>query len=175
MSRKKMLVNDSAARQAATLDDELGDLYARPGFLLRRAHQIAVGIFVEECTAVGLTPPQHSVLIMIDRCPTLDQASLARAIGFDRATVGQIVEGLEARRLLRRGISSKDRRRKALALTRRGQSLIKRAAGSIRRTSERLLAPLRPAERALFIRLLQRLTGELNSKSRTPVRPPEGG
>ena len=26
----------------------LEELYARPGFLLRRAHQIAVGIFVEE-------------------------------------------------------------------------------------------------------------------------------
>ena len=35
-------------------------------FLLRRAHQIAVGIFVQECAVYGLTPPQHSTLIVVD-------------------------------------------------------------------------------------------------------------
>src|SRR5256885_12122509 len=35
-------------------------LYQRPGFLLRRAHQISVGIFEEQCRPLGLTPPQRS-------------------------------------------------------------------------------------------------------------------
>jgi hypothetical protein len=33
-------------------------LYLRPGFLLRRAHQLPVGIFEEEGREVGLTPSQ---------------------------------------------------------------------------------------------------------------------
>lgn len=150
----------------------LDELYVRPGFLLRRAHQIAVGIFVEECAAYGLTPPQHSTLIVIDHHSGLDQAALARAIGFDRATTGQVVEGLEARRLLKRQNSRTDRRRKTLMLTPQGRALMKRAAVAIQRTSERLLQPLRPRQRRHFVELLLQLTGELNHASRSPVTAP---
>lgn len=154
----------------------LEELYARPGFLLRRAHQIAVGIFVEECAAYGLTPPQHSTLIVIERCPGLDQASLARAIGFDRATTGQVVEGLEVRGLLRRENSRTDKRRKALVLTPLGRALMRRAAPAIHRTSERLLAPLQAGQRKQFVELLLQVTGRLNQASRSPVSAPaEGG
>lgn len=153
----------------------LEQLYARPGFLLRRAHQIAVGIFVEECAAYGLTPPQHSTLIVIDRCPGLDQAALARGIGFDRATTGQVVEGLEARGLLKRQNSSTDRRRKTLVLTPQGRALMRRAAPAIERTSDRLLAPLRADQRKHFVELLLQLTGNLNQASRSPVTAPAEG
>jgi DNA-binding MarR family transcriptional regulator len=151
----------------------LSDLYSRPGFLLRRAHQIAVGIFVQECAAFGLTPPQHSALIAVGHRPGLDQAGLARALGFDRATIGQVVEGLDARGLLRRKASAADRRRKTLVLTSKGRLLMARATPAIAKTSERLLAPLNARDREQFMRLLLLLTGELNSASRTPVsRPP---
>ena len=148
------------------------DLYARPGFLLRRAHQIAVGIFVEECAAHKLTPPQHSTLIVIGHCPGIDQAALARAIGFDRATIGHVVEGLEARGLLRRQNSRADKRRKTLVLTPRGRALMRRAASAIERTSERLLAPLDPNDRGMFVELLLQLAGALNESSRSPVTAP---
>jgi DNA-binding MarR family transcriptional regulator len=150
----------------------LDELYSRPGFLLRRAHQIAVGIFVEECAAFGLTPPQHSMLIAIGHCPGLDQAALARAIGFDRATVGQVLGGLEARGLVRRESSPTDKRRKTLILTPEGRSLMKKASAAIARTSERLLAPLRENQRRHFVELLLQLTRELNGASRSPVARP---
>jgi len=34
--------------------DQLQDLYARPGFLLKRCHQISAAIFVEECHEFSL-------------------------------------------------------------------------------------------------------------------------
>jgi len=150
----------------------LADLYSRPGFLLRRGHQIAVGIFVQECAAVGLTPPQHGVLVVVDNAPGLDQAGIARALGFDRATTGALIQGLERRGLLRREDSASDLRRKALAMTPRGRSMLRRARSAVRRTSDRLLAPLAPAERRRFVQLLERLTAALNAASRTPVLPP---
>jgi DNA-binding MarR family transcriptional regulator len=153
----------------------LDELYSRPGFLLRRAHQIAVGIFVEECAAFGLTPPQHSVLIAIGHCPGLDQAALARAIGFDRATVGQVLGGLESRGLVRRESSPTDKRRKTLILTPEGRSLMTKASAAIARTSERLLAPLRENQRRHFVELLLQLTRDLNSASRSPVARPSVG
>lgn len=148
----------------------LAELYARPGFLLRRAHQIAVGIFLRECARVGLTPPQHGVLMVVAKHPGISQAELARLLGFDRATVGQVVEGLEARTLLRRSASAKDRRNNTLALTALGTRLIQHAALAMQRTSERLLSPFTPAERDLLVTLLTRLTTELNEESRTPLR-----
>jgi DNA-binding MarR family transcriptional regulator len=148
------------------------DLYSRPGFLLRRGHQIAVGIFVQECTAIGLTPPQHSVLVVADNAPGLDQAGIARALGFDRATTGALIQGLERRGLLRRTNSTSDLRRKTLAVTPRGRTMLKRAQVAARRTSDRLLAPLAIGERQRFVHLLERLTAALNGASRTPVLPP---
>jgi DNA-binding MarR family transcriptional regulator len=142
--------------------------------LLRRGHQIAVGIFVQECAAIGLTPPQHGVLVVAANSPGLDQAGIARALGFDRATVGALIHGLERRGMLRREGSATDRRRKVLALTARGRAMLARAQGAVRKTSERLLAPLPARDRARFVDLLARLTDTLNAASRTPVQAPEG-
>jgi len=162
----------SRAVKKARKAESLGDLYARPGFLLRRGHQIAVGIFVQECAAVGLTPPQHGVLVVAANAPGLDQAGIARALGFDRATTGALIHGLERRGLLRRENSPADLRRKALALTPRGRAMLQRAQAAARRTSDRLLAPLAAGERHRFVQLLERLTAALNGASRTPVLPP---
>jgi len=161
----------SAMARPITLDD----LYARPGFLLRRAHQIAVGIFVDECAPYKLTQPQHSTLIVIGHCPGIDQAALARAVGFDRATIGHVVEGLEARGLLRRQNSQADKRRKMLVLTAQGRSFMRRAASAIERTSDRLLEPLNASDRRTFVGFLLQLAGELNESSRSPVIAPAVG
>jgi DNA-binding MarR family transcriptional regulator len=159
-------------RARRTVDESLQELYARPGFLLRRGHQIAVGIFVQECAAIGLTPPQHGVLVVVGNTPGLDQAALARALGFDRATIGALVGGLESRGMLRREDSATDARRKRLALTASGHAMLSKAQDAVRRTSERLLSPLEPGEREEFVRLLARLTDTLNAASRTPVESP---
>jgi DNA-binding MarR family transcriptional regulator len=151
---------------------ELQALYERPGFQLRRAHQIAVGLFVQECAALGLNPPQHSVLQAIACRPAIDQTGLARALGFDRATIGILIRGLEARGLLERRASDADRRRNLLRLTPQGRQVLRRAAPGARRMSERLLAPLTAAERAQFMDLLSRITTQLNPQSRTPLEPP---
>jgi DNA-binding MarR family transcriptional regulator len=152
--------------------ESLADLYSRPGFMLRRGHQIAVGIFVQECGAIGLTPPQHGVLVVADNAPGLDQAGIARSLGFDRATTGALIQGLERRGLLRRESSAADLRRKTLVVTPRGRAMLQRAQMAVRRTSDRLLAPLAAKERRQFVQLLERLTAALNGASRTPVLPP---
>jgi DNA-binding MarR family transcriptional regulator len=153
--------------------ESLTDLYARPGFLLRRGHQIAVGIFMQECESIGLTSAQHGVLVVVGNHPGIDQAALARALGFDRATVGDLVQALERRGMLRREGSPEDLRRKLLVLTAAGRAMLICAQQAVRRTSERLLAPLAPRERSLFVGLIARLTDTLNAASRTPVQAPE--
>jgi len=157
--------------KADVSSDPLGPLYSRPGFLFRRAHQIADGIFVQECADLGLTPPQHSVLIAVAHYPQLSQADVSRLIGFDRATVGQVVRGLAARNLVRRQGSAKDKRNKTIELTPRGERILLRASAAMARISRRLLTPLNPQERKLLLELLGRVTDELNTASRSPVKP----
>ena len=61
----------------------LSRLYARPGFLLRRAHQISAAVFEDECRALAITPAQFGVMTVLGAHPCMDQSSLARALGFD--------------------------------------------------------------------------------------------
>ena len=136
--------------QIDSFHDSLSVLYSRPGFLFRRAHQIADGIFVEECAELELTPPQHSVLIAVAHHPRISQAEVARLLGFDRATVGQVVRGRARRNLLRRLGSSSDKRNKTIEVTHQGERLLLRASAAMARISRRLLAPLRPQERRLL-------------------------
>jgi len=74
--------------------------------------------------------------------------------------------------MLRREGSAHDRRRKLLVLTPSGRAMLARSQKAVRRTSERLLAPLPAHERSLFVDLLGRLTDTLNAASRTPVQAP---
>lgn len=166
--------SDSASAQPSTAEmgSTLDGLYRRPGVLFRRAHQIAAGIFMQECAALALTPPQHSTLYVIGRQPGLNQAEIARALGFDRATIGQIIEGLATRGLIDRSNSTGSKRDKALTLTPAGRELLRAAEQPVRIMSERLLSPLTPGERMLMIELLLKVTTSLNSESRTPLTVP---
>ena len=72
----------------------LKDLYQRPGFLLRRTHQISAAVFENACASVGLTPAQYGVLTVLSSEPGLDQTRLARALAFDKVTVMRVCKGL---------------------------------------------------------------------------------
>ncbi len=153
-------------------DALLQRLYLRPGFLLRRAHQLSVGIFEEDCRDVGLTPSQYGVLTVLDLAGDSDQSTVARALGFDRVTTMRVVRGLEARGLLRRAAAAGHGNRRKLTLTADGRQTL--AAGRVRadHISARLLSPLQPDERAQLLRLLRKLCAGLEDGARTRVVPP---
>lgn len=147
-------------------------LYLRPGFLLRRAHQLSVGIFEEECREIGLTPSQYGVLTVLDLAGASDQSTVARALGFDRVTTMRVVRGLEMRGLLQRAAPAELASRRRLTLTAEGQQTL--AAGRVHaeRISKRLLSPLLADERSHLLRLLRKLCGGLEDVARTRVVPP---
>ncbi|WPG41138.1 MarR family transcriptional regulator [Variovorax sp. EBFNA2] len=146
-------------------------LYGRPGFLLRRAHQISVSIFEETCSPLALTPGQFSVLAVLRADPTLDQSSVARAIGLDKVTVSLLLRGLEARGLVHRRPDLKNRRRRVLTLTPQGQDLMRRSRGPTDAAYERLMAPFDAQQRASLLQLLQQLVSTLEPCSRAPLLP----
>ena len=131
-----------------------------PGHLIRRAHQIAVAIFMEETAEEGVTPVQFAILNALMDTPGEDQVTLAGRVAFDPATSGSVIGRLEARGWVRRESDPGDRRRKLLWLTADGEAAAIRMKTAVGRVQDRIVAPLTPAERDQFVRLLDRIVGE---------------
>ena len=151
---------------------DLAQMYARPGFLLRRAHQISAAVFEDECISVGLTPAQFGVLTVLASAPRLDQSSLARALGFDKVTVLRVLRGLETRGLLERSPALKSKRNIAVVLSPLGEQLLEQAAKPSERAYERLMAPLSPEQQSQLVLLLMTLTQGLEVRARAAFVPP---
>lgn len=149
----------------------MSSLYQRPGFLLRRAHQLSVGLFEHECQTLKLTPPQFGVLHMLMHSEALDQASLARSLGLDKVTVLHVVRGLETRGWLTRQASVTDRRRWTLTLSDEGKAVFLQAQDLAHQASEQLLSPLDGGEQQQLILLLEKLCQGLEAAARTPFDP----
>ncbi|MEO7391237.1 MAG: MarR family transcriptional regulator [Ramlibacter sp.] len=150
----------------------LSRLYARPGFLLRRAHQISAAVFEDECRETSLTPAQFGVLTVLNAHPGLGQSSLARALGFDKVTVLRVLRGLETRGMVTRAPAVDNKRNVSVALTALGQTVLAQAQKPAEKAYKRLLAPLDKAQQAQLVELLQRLTAELEDDARAAFVPP---
>jgi DNA-binding MarR family transcriptional regulator len=144
-------------------------LARRPGFLIRRLHQIHLALFAEECGAFGVTPVQYSILTVAATQPGLDQAALAIEVGIDRTTVADVLARLERRGLVRRSRADRDARLKLVHATVAGRRLLARMDLHALRAHERTIAPLRQSERAAFINALVRLVEAGNGLGRAPL------
>lgn len=150
----------------------LSRLYARPGFLLRRAHQISAAVFEDECRELALTPAQFGVLTVLRSHPGMGQSNLARALGFDKVTVLRVLRGLETRGFVARAPAADNKRNVLVALTSEGMAVLAQAQKPAERAYKRLLAPLDKNQQAQLVELLQLLTGELEDDARAAFVPP---
>jgi MarR family transcriptional regulator, lower aerobic nicotinate degradation pathway regulator len=148
----------------------MDDLYAKPGHLIRRAQQIAVAMFMEECTRFEVTTVQYAALVAIRETPDVDATRLSALVAFDRSTLGDVLERLEAKGLIERAASSQDKRVKILRLSREGARTLREVEPAVMRAQERILAPLKPDDRRRFMALLAQLVEVNNEASRAPLR-----
>jgi len=145
------------------------DLYRRPGFMIRRAHQIAVAIFLAETGALGVTNRQYGILFALKHRPGIDQISVARLLGLDRSTTGMVIKKLEQAGLIGRSVGAADRRRASLVLTRAGERMLERLAEPAQRAQARVLSAFTPAERTQFLALLDKFIARFNGTTRVPL------
>jgi len=146
-------------------------LYERPGFLLRRSHQISVAIFERTCASLSLTPAQYGVLSIVEAQPSIDQTRLARALAFDKVTVLRVLKGLQERGLCVRQPVLQGRRQMAVTLTPAGQALLQQARQPVQQAYRELLSPLSDVEQATLVALLQRLIQTLEHEARSSFVP----
>ena len=141
-----------------------------PGHLLRRCHQIAVAIFLDECSIYDLTPLQFAVLIVLSEQGPQDQVSLGGEIALDRTTITVVVRNLEERGLIVRDKSGRDQRSKIVSITAQGQAVLGVVLAVVQHAQTRIMAPLTAEEGAQLLKLLEKLAEGNNELSRAPVR-----
>jgi DNA-binding MarR family transcriptional regulator len=149
--------------------DQLEALYGRPGFLIRRAHQIAQALFEEEASETGLTASQMGALTVVFARGPLDQIGLARAMGVDRSTAGLVLKNLAQNDYINRIPDPEDRRRNLVTITELGLQALRQVQPAALAVKERLLAAFIPAEADEFVRLLTKLVNSMNAEIRTPL------
>ena len=133
------------------------DFQHAPGHLIRRAHQVAVAVFMEETGEHDVTPVQFAILNALIDDPGEDQVTLAGKVAFDAATFGSVIGRLEAKGWVRREPDAADRRRKLLWVTAEGEAAALAMKRAVTRAQRRILGPLQPDEQEQLIVLLGKL------------------
>jgi len=159
----------SAKARKKAHQESMGILAERPGFLIRRLHQIHVALFHEECATFGLTPVQYSVITALEGVE-LDQKRLGEKVGIDRASTTEVLRRLEKAGWIERRRCSEDARRQLARLTPEGKTLLAEVTGSAHRAHERTLEPLTKAERERFTRYMSKIVSANNEHGRASLK-----
>jgi DNA-binding MarR family transcriptional regulator len=148
-------------------------LYVRPGFLLRRAHQISISIFEQECQGIKLTPIQYGILTVLHTLPGIDQSRLARKLGLDKVTTLRVLRDLEGRGLITRSEHPSDKRSYSLTLSSDGQILFKESQKHVNKAYMQLASGLTESELTTLLQLLGKFNSSLDAHARTSFKPTE--
>lgn len=127
----------------------------RPGFLIRRLHQIHVALFSGNCAQFDITPVQYSLMSALAQRGSADQTTLAGDVLLDRTTATGALTRLAARGLIERVTSGRDRRSRECRLTPDGLKLLQQMESAARTAHRDTLAPLDPSRQALLMDLLR--------------------
>ena len=132
-------------------------LEQRPGFLIRRLHQIHVALFHKKCADFELTPLQYSLLTALARRETADQTTLAADVVLDRTTATGALKRLQSRKLIERAVHRRDRRAQVCRLTKSGMNLLRQIEASAREAHHETLLGLGKTEQKRLVSMMQKI------------------
>jgi DNA-binding MarR family transcriptional regulator len=135
------------------------------GYNLRRALAAVSVDFHVAMAPFEATPGQFGVLMLIRENAGLSQSELGAALGIDRSTMVAVIDRLQARGLVVRAVSPRDRRSYALQLSAAGDALVERMIPQVRALETTIAAGLSDEERVLLIDLLSRIAGQRHART----------
>lgn len=125
------------------------------GFLIRLIEARYEALY-RDCTAQEtVTPRQFGVLIALYQQGPLTLTSLALRVSADRATVGEMVNRMNVKKLVHRKSNGKDARSYEISLAPKGRAILLDLVAGAARLQDAFLAPVPPERRAEFIENLQ--------------------
>ncbi|WP_460274305.1 MarR family winged helix-turn-helix transcriptional regulator [Celeribacter sp. ULVN23_4] len=139
--------------------------------MIRRLNQISMSVFTEQMKSHGqtMTSVQFAALNAIRAHPGIEQARLAGMIAYDRATIGGVLDRLEAKGMIHRNICAKDRRARLVSLTEVGETMLDELIPVVRQFQDEILSGLTSEERKEFLRLAAKAAEGGNHLSRAPL------
>jgi DNA-binding MarR family transcriptional regulator len=130
-----------------------------PGHLLRRCHQRSREIYDELIGHCGLSRQQFAVLIALSQTPNASVIELSDATGFDRNTLAEILGRLRKKGYVVQRQSSQDGRALEVGLAPSAARLVRDLMPLAHEVQRRILEPLPPELRPVFVRCLRTLIG----------------
>lgn len=134
-----------------------------PGHLLHRAQQRAEEVFARLFENGHLTLRQFAVLAAAAEETGRTQTDLVRITGIDRSTLAEMLARLEAKDLIKREKTDKDKRAKSVRLTGKGRARLAEAAPHALAADAALLEALPRNKRRAFVGTLEGLVAAIDT------------
>jgi DNA-binding MarR family transcriptional regulator len=148
---RKPPLPDASRIERFAQDFKLSD---KPGFLFRRLDTRATLLYQEFTGQTDLTPRQFGVLLTLFQQGRMTQTELSSRVHIDRSTLGEMIQRMVERGLVRRRIPDNDRRTAELWIGPAGKQALLAIVRQAEASQVALLEPLPRGYRALFLKCL---------------------
>lgn len=137
--------------------------------LVRSSSELLI-TFENSLSRHGLTQGGFLVLTYMNRHPdsSYTPTQLAEALNVSRATMTGLLDGLEAKQLVERGIHTEDRRKMSVRLTEHGHSTMDAILPEYYETIANIMGGLTDVEKGDLVDMLKRISQEVD---KLPYRP----
>ena len=125
------------------------------GFLVRLIETRATALYDQLTKQNEITPRQFGAMLTLYQRGTLTLTELATHIRVDRSTLGEMINRMAERGLIRKEANDADRRSATITLDKAGEQAVLRLVAGAAQLQEELLAPLPPKDRAQFLRCMK--------------------
>ncbi|MBY0361571.1 MAG: MarR family winged helix-turn-helix transcriptional regulator [Phreatobacter sp.] len=136
---------------------DLGPLDGHVGYLLRRAQLAVFADIGAGLAAHAMSPADYAVLTVIDSNPGAGPSQVAETLGIQKTNFVPLIRRMEARGLVLRTPSARDRRSVDLTLTEDGKTFLATLHAMAQAHVDRVRDHLGPAEYEALLAPLQRL------------------
>lgn len=148
----RLRAEDGSVKRAPKIN--LGGLDQFTGYVVRRAQMWIFQDFKRALKELDMTPAQFSVMKIVAANPGIAQARVAEVLCIERARLVQMLDRLEAPRLIDRTRSAIDRRSHALHLTAEGARALERLQLRIEAHERNVVARIGAKGKSELLRLL---------------------
>jgi DNA-binding MarR family transcriptional regulator len=152
-------VKDQFTADGVALDKALA-------FWIQRVQQATRTLMYRRFNALGveLTPEQWMVVVRLREQPEMTQSDLCQATLRDKATMSRIIDGMQARGLVRRRAHPEDARTRLVSLTPEAQRLRKTLLPAVRKMVAELEGDIEVRDLEITRRTLQRICANLEAQ-----------
>ena len=147
----------ASAKSDAGGPDEPADLRSSTGYLLARLGAESRRRWARMLADHGLTPHHFGMLMTLDHLSVAHQRRLSELVGIDPRNAVPLIDLLHRRGLIQRTGDPADRRRRAIALTPAGQTLLNDLRQAADAVEHDMLKDLDDHQQAILHRLLRTL------------------